>query len=125
LDAAVGLNVTLTEQLAPAARLVPQVVVLVKSPELAPEMEMLTIVRVPIPTLDRMTVCGALEVLIAWFPNDSEEGFSETTGTAVLLKLPTVTFPPFTVTLRLAGVKLYPELLGVTVYVPLPSPENE
>ena len=119
------MNVTLTEQLVPAARLVPQVVVLVKSPELAPVMEMLTIVRVPIPTLERVTVCGALEVLIAWFPNDSEEGFSETTGTAVLLKLPTVAFPPLTVTLRLVGLKLYPGLLGVMVYVPLPRPENE
>jgi hypothetical protein len=125
VDAAVGLNVTLTEQLVPAARVVPQVVVLVKSPELVPEMETPTIVRVPVPTLERVTVCGALEVLIAWFPNESEEGLSETTGTAVLLKLPTVTFPPLTVTLRLAGVKLYPGLLGVMVYVPLPSPENE
>jgi len=42
-------------------------------------------------------------------------GLSEATGIAVLVKLGTVTFPPFTVTARLVGVKEYPAFLGVTV----------
>jgi hypothetical protein len=114
-DAAVGVKVTLMEQLAPGVKVVPHVVVRLKSPAFAPVMLILLMVKVPTPTFERVTLCAALEVLTDWLPNDREDGFSDTTGTAVLLKLPAVTFAPFTVTLRLVGLKLYPELLGVIV----------
>jgi hypothetical protein len=40
----------------------------------------------------------------------------------VAVKLIPVTFTPFTVALRLAGLNVYPVLLGVTAYVPLAKP---
>ena len=49
---AVGLNVTLIEQLAPAARVAPQVVVSEKSPLLVPVMAMLVRFIVPVPVLE-------------------------------------------------------------------------
>jgi hypothetical protein len=38
------------------------------------------------------------------------------------VKFTAVTLLPFRVTFRLAGVKVNPDLLGVTVYVPFPNP---
>jgi len=108
-------KVTLIEQLAPGVKVVPHVVVRLKSPAFAPLILVLLMVKVPTPTLETVTLCAALEVLTDWLPNESEVGFSDTTGTAVLLKLPAVTFAPFTVTLRLVGVKPYPDLIGVIV----------
>ena len=55
---AVGVNVMLAEQLAPAARLLPQLFVWLKSPvTLKPE-----IVSAAIPVLDRVTLCAPLDV---------------------------------------------------------------
>ena len=65
---AVGLNVTLKVQLAPDARLVPQVVVLVKSAALVPVMLPPFSVKVPLPLFVMVTVCGVLLVPTAWFP---------------------------------------------------------
>ncbi len=56
VPAAVGLKLTLIVQLAPAAKLAPQVVVLVKSPAFAPVMEILLIVTVVMPTLVSVVV---------------------------------------------------------------------
>jgi hypothetical protein len=49
---AVGLNVTLIEQLDPFARVAPQVVVSEKSPLLVPVMAMLVRFIVPVPVLE-------------------------------------------------------------------------
>jgi hypothetical protein len=105
-DAAVGLNVTVIEQLVPAARLLPQLLVAAKSPELLPESAILVIVSAPAPVLESVTVWGLLAVLSAWFPNAKEVGLNEASGIAVLVKLTPVTLAPFTVTARLVGVKL-------------------
>jgi len=56
---AVGLNVTLMEQLALAATLAPHVLVSAKSPLLAPLMAMLVIVRAAFPLFVRVTFCAA------------------------------------------------------------------
>lgn len=71
---AVGVKITLRVQLAPAARLVPQVLVWVKSPELLPFIVIPVIARGAVPLLDRVAVCGVLEVLIGWPGNDKAEG---------------------------------------------------
>jgi len=56
----VGLNVMLIVQLAPAARLAPQVVVRANSVELVPPSAMTLIVSGAVPVLDNVTVLGAL-----------------------------------------------------------------
>jgi hypothetical protein len=60
---AVGVNVTLILQLAPAARLVPQVFVWLKSPLFVPVMAMLVMPSAAVPVLERVTACAALLVL--------------------------------------------------------------
>ena len=62
VPAAVGLNVTLTVQLLPAARLARQVWVWEKSPLFVPVTAMPLMVSVAVPVLVRVTVCGALPV---------------------------------------------------------------
>ena len=52
----VGLNVTLIEQLPPAATLVPQVFVCPKSPLLVPVIVMLVRLNLPLPLLERVIV---------------------------------------------------------------------
>ena len=59
---AVGLNVTLMVQLAPAPTLDPQVLVWLKSPALAPVIEMPVTLSTPLPVLVRVTDWAALEV---------------------------------------------------------------
>lgn len=61
---AVGLKVTLIEQLTPAAKVDPQVVVRAKSALFAPVMEVAIPVRVVVPLFFNVTVCAALVVLI-------------------------------------------------------------
>ena len=55
LPKAVGVNFTETLQFAPAATLVPQVLVCAKSPALVPVTAMLVMVRAPVPVLVRVT----------------------------------------------------------------------
>jgi hypothetical protein len=43
---------------------------------------------------------------------------------AVDVKFTTVTLPPLTVTFWLAGVKVNPDFVGVTVYTPFVNPLN-
>lgn len=57
---AVGVNVTLMVQLAPAATLDPQLLVWPKSPALVPPIAMLEIVRAVLPVFVRVTLCAAL-----------------------------------------------------------------
>ena len=77
---AVGLNVTLIEQLAPATRLAPHVLVWAKSPGLVPVRLTLVIVSGAVPVLDNVTVCAALVVPTVWLPNVREVGVAEATG---------------------------------------------
>ena len=57
-----GLKVTAMVQMASAATELPQLLVWVKLPALAPETEMLVILKVALPVLVRVTVCAALVV---------------------------------------------------------------
>lgn len=57
---ALGVNVTLIEQFPPAATETLQVLVETKSPELAPNKEMLLMVKVALPVLFTVTDWGAL-----------------------------------------------------------------
>ena len=59
---AVGANVTPIEQLAPAATLLPQVLVSEKSPEFVPARPMPVMFRVAVPVLVSVTLCAALVV---------------------------------------------------------------
>src|SRR3989442_15639482 len=65
LPSAVGVNVTLIVQLAPAATELPQVLVWAKS---SPPTVMLLISSAPLPELVRVTVCRTLGVPISWSP---------------------------------------------------------
>jgi hypothetical protein len=65
---AVGLNVTLMLQLAPAAKEVPHVSVWAKSPGSVPLMAIPMMVRLLMPTLVKVTVCGELVVPIVTDP---------------------------------------------------------
>ena len=60
--AVVGANVTLIEQFAPPATLVPQVLFCVNSPLFVPVIATLLMVNVAVPALPRITDCGALVV---------------------------------------------------------------
>lgn len=62
--AAVGVNVTLIEQLAAAATLDPQVFVCAKSPEFVPVRVVFVMLRVAVPLLVRVTLCAELVVPI-------------------------------------------------------------
>src|SRR6267143_1162160 len=76
-----GVKVTLIVQLAPAARVAGdkgQVFVSEKSDPLAPEKEILVIVKATFAPLVRVTVWAALVVLTVWLPNASDVGATET-----------------------------------------------
>ena len=60
VPAAVGLNVTLIRQLVPAATLLPQPLLGIKSAVLVPAIATLVMLKLTLPTLFRVTVCGAL-----------------------------------------------------------------
>src|SRR3989454_707758 len=70
--AAVGVNVRLTRQLAPATTVAPFVQVvpaaMAKSPGFKPARAMLVMLRVAVPLLVRVTVCTGLVVLRRWSP---------------------------------------------------------
>src|SRR5580658_1560314 len=68
LPLAAGVKVTLMEQLAPAARELPQVLVWAKAPLLVPVMAMLVMVMATVPVLLNVTVCAALVVPTFWLP---------------------------------------------------------
>jgi hypothetical protein len=108
VPAAVGLNVTLMEQFAPAATLPPHVLVCAKSPAFAPAIEMLAIVSVAVPVLDRFTICTPLVVPTFWLPK-------------LMLFPPNVTLgaTPVPLSATLCGL---PANLCVTVMAPLRTP---
>ena len=105
--AAVGVNVTPTAQLAPAARLVPHVLLEIAK---GPLISTLEIVRVVLWRLVRVTVTGALVVFTATVPKFNELA-DRVTGELELLPVP----------LRLTVCGLFPAL-SVKVSVPVAAP---
>src|SRR2546425_567663 len=83
--AAVGVNVRLTRQLAPATTVAPFVQVvpaaMAKSPGFKPARTMLVMLRVAVPLLVRVTVCTGLVVLRRWSPKARLVGAKVTAGT--------------------------------------------
>jgi hypothetical protein len=77
---AVGLKVTPMLQLAPAARVAPQVVVLAKSPALVPVNAMLVILILAFPVFDNVTVRELLVVLTNCTAKAKEVGESCAAG---------------------------------------------
>src|SRR2546427_771098 len=82
--AAVGVNVRLRRQLAPATTVAPFVQVvpaaMAKSPGFEPARAMLVMLRVAVPLLVRVTVCTGLVVLRRWSPKARLVGAQETAG---------------------------------------------
>ena len=68
LPLAVGVNVTVIAQLAPAATELGQLLVWAKSPAFDPPMETLEIARAALPELLRVTSWAALVVPTDWLP---------------------------------------------------------
>jgi hypothetical protein len=79
---AVGVNVTLMAQLAPAARLAPQLFVCEKSPPLVPVIVMLVRVNRVVPLLVSVTAWAALLVPTDWLTNVIEAGVTLTEDVA-------------------------------------------
>src|SRR5437879_3696571 len=83
--AAVGVNVRLTRQLAPATTVAAFVQVvsaaMAKSPGVKPARTMLVMLRVAVPLLVRVTVCTGLVVLRRWSPKARLVGAKVTAGT--------------------------------------------
>src|SRR5437870_2723503 len=82
--AAVGVNVRLRRQLAPATTVAPFVQVvpaaMAKSPGFKPARAMLVMLRVAVPLLVRVTVCTGLVVLRRWSPKARLVGAKVTAG---------------------------------------------
>src|SRR3989442_1299544 len=82
--AAVGVNVRLRRQLAPATTVAPFVQVvpaaMAKSPGFKPARAMLVMLRVAVPLLVRVTVCAGLVVLRRWSPKARLVGAKVTAG---------------------------------------------
>src|SRR3989475_471939 len=82
--AAVGVNVRLRRQLAPATTVAPFVQVvpaaMAKSPGFEPARAMLVMLRVAVPLLVRVTVCAGLVVLRRWSPKARLVGAKVTAG---------------------------------------------
>jgi hypothetical protein len=66
---AAGANVTLRLQLVPAATLAPHVFVWAKSPGFAPATVMLDMLKVALPVLESVTVCGRVDAAMFSCPN--------------------------------------------------------
>src|SRR5205807_1358610 len=83
--AAVGVNVRLRRQLAPATTVAPFVQVvpaaMAKSPGFKPARTMLEMLRVAVPLLVRVTACTGLVVLRRWSPKARLVGAKVTAGT--------------------------------------------
>ena len=75
-----GRNVTLMVQLAPAAKVVPQVVVSAKSEAFVPAIETPFIVMVPVPVFLSVTVLALVVTFTGWIPNGTVVGVRLATG---------------------------------------------
>jgi hypothetical protein len=89
---AVGWKVTVIVQLAPAAMVDPQLVVCAKSPGFVPEISMLEMLTVELPTFVTVLVWAALVVPTAWLPKVTVGGLTESpdveAGSAMALPAP-------------------------------------
>jgi len=83
-DAVLGVKVTLMVQLAATASVVPQVVVWAKDEDDVPTMVMAMPVTVAALLLVRVTVLGALVVLMVWLPKSTVVGFRNTVAGAAV-----------------------------------------
>ena len=79
--AEVGAKLTEIVQLAPAARLLAQLFVCLKSAVLVPVTAMPLIESAAVPVLDNVSVWAAALVPMVWLPNDTLDGFSDACGT--------------------------------------------
>jgi hypothetical protein len=103
--AAVGVNVTLIVQLAPTARLVPQLFVCAKSPLAAMEL----IVAAAVPLLDSVVACDAVVDPTTVLANDRLAGEAESDG-------------PGAVPVPLRATAVAPDTSVLIVSVPLRAP---
>jgi len=92
--AAVGVNVALIVQLAPAPTLLPQLFVCAKSPGFAPPIAMLEMLSEALPMLESVTICAALVELALCWPNVRLAGCRLTTGADGGGELPPPPPPP-------------------------------
>jgi len=88
LEAAVGVNVTVTAQEEPAASVDPQVPPVEKEPAFAPVRLMLEIFRVALPVLETVMLCEALVVPTVVPANVSDGGARLTTGAGAGMPVP-------------------------------------
>ena len=92
--AAVGLKVTLIEQLAPAATALPQVAVWEKSPAFVPVMPIPVMLKLALPVLVRVALCAALVVPVVCEANVRLEGERLTAGAGGGVVVPPPPPPP-------------------------------
>jgi hypothetical protein len=109
---AVGVNVTLMVQFAPAATELPQLLVCAKSPLFVPVTAMLVRFSEALPVFERVTVCAALVVPTVWLVKVSEAAERLTTGAEAAAPVP----------LRLTDCGL-PEVLSAMLNVPVRVPD--
>jgi hypothetical protein len=112
---AVGENVTLIVQFAPAARDAPQVVVLEKSPLLAPVIVMLEMLNDAPPVLDSVTAWEELLVPICWPWKVSAEGDRPAPGVVPVPVSPAVCGLPEALSLMESAALRAPAALGLNV----------
>ena len=112
---AVGLKLTLTAQLAPAARLGPHVVASVKSLLFIPVMAILLMVSVLVPAFRRLNVFAALVVPTVCRLKDREEGDSDAEGATPVPLNPTICGLPAALSFTLTEAVLDPAAVGVKV----------
>ena len=84
----VGVKMTEMVQVAEATKVVPHVLVCVKSAGFAPVMETEIPVNEALPVFDKTMVEAALVVLTAWLPKAMETGESEATGALAAVPVP-------------------------------------
>ncbi len=110
-----GVMLTLIAQLAPAFRLPPQVVVLLKSDAFVPPIEMLVMVSVSVPVFDRVTVCAAVVVPKGVAAKLSVVGDRETAGAIPVPERETVCGEEAALSLTLRVAVLVPLAVGLKV----------
>ncbi len=109
---AVGVNVTLMVQFAPAATELPQLLVCAKSPLFVPVTAMLVRFSEALPVFESVTVCAALVVPTVWLVKVNEEAERLTTGAEAAAPVP----------VRLTDCGL-PEVLSAMLKVPVRVPD--
>jgi hypothetical protein len=114
--AACGVNVTEIMQLAPAATLVPQVFVWLKSAILVPVIATLVIDKAPEPAFESVIACAALAVLTFWFPKERLTGVNETCATPTPVPLRVAAWgDPVALSVTVTDADRAPAACGVNV----------